>query len=496
MLNERGIFYMKIFKKTLAMLLSIIMVFGIMPASVFTASAAGTSPIEGATGTGTEADPIVVDTFSELKNALEYAGDVYVEVTKDITCTETIFIPNNGKKTLLIDNTLTSNEVIFNCCDGAKFVLKGNGKFVSKEACLYLNDYDTSVWTEGDLIFESEDSPVLSSSGRLYVNGGTFTSAKSASIAPVNGNNAGSLYVYVTRGAFPKGVASLCGSIKTNSANSIAFTKDGERLAAPVTDRAIWVYYFGFATYEDNAFDIVPGKTVSATGFGTYGVGDSLAKKTIGFTTYKLPQMAIDAGFSIEEHMIVSSTNQGVILDQDSGQNYKTDNSVADNYSIKTSMALIGPNGDVIIEGTVKYSLAIIENAKNITGTIYGVDSSDKITVSLYRYEDNKLYDQTSMKEDCTYLFTGVEPGKYTVKVTGSDYFVSTAVVTVVDKIVNFDFTLTPNKYDIKGTIEGVNIGNFVDVYVRLYESKEKYESGDTYIQGQRIKIGWQLYFK
>ena len=105
---------MKIFKKTLAMLLSIVMVFGIMPASVFMASAeeASACPIEGATGTGTEADPIIVDTFSELKNALEYAGDVYVAVTKDITCTETIFIPNNGKKTLLIDNTLTSNEVI------------------------------------------------------------------------------------------------------------------------------------------------------------------------------------------------------------------------------------------------------------------------------------------------------------------------------------------------------------------------------------------------
>ena len=175
---------MKIFKKTLAIVLSIIMVFGIMPASVFTASAA---TIECATGTGTEANPIIVDTFSELKNALEYAGDVYVKVTKDITCTETIFIPNNGKKTLLIDNTLTSNEVIFNCCDGAKFVLKGNGKFVSKEACLYLNDSDTSVWTEGDLIFESEASPVLSSSGRLYVNGGTFTSAKSDSSTAFEG---------------------------------------------------------------------------------------------------------------------------------------------------------------------------------------------------------------------------------------------------------------------------------------------------------------------
>ena len=73
---------MKIFKKTLAIVLSIIMVFGIMPASVFTASAeeASTCPVEGATGTGTEADPIVVDTYEELKAAMELEDAIYVLV--------------------------------------------------------------------------------------------------------------------------------------------------------------------------------------------------------------------------------------------------------------------------------------------------------------------------------------------------------------------------------------------------------------------------------
>ncbi len=66
---------MKIFKKTLAMLLCLIMLMGIAPLS------ASAAVVSGATGSGTKNDPFIVDNFSEFKNALELKnGTYYVKV--------------------------------------------------------------------------------------------------------------------------------------------------------------------------------------------------------------------------------------------------------------------------------------------------------------------------------------------------------------------------------------------------------------------------------
>ena len=66
---------MKIFKKSLAILLCLIMAVGIMPLS------ANAAVVSGATGSGTKNDPFIVDNFSEFKNALELKnGTYYVKV--------------------------------------------------------------------------------------------------------------------------------------------------------------------------------------------------------------------------------------------------------------------------------------------------------------------------------------------------------------------------------------------------------------------------------
>ena len=66
---------MKIFKKTLAMILCLLMLMSIAP---LLASAA---VVSGATGSGTKNDPFIVDNFSEFKNALELKnGTYYVKV--------------------------------------------------------------------------------------------------------------------------------------------------------------------------------------------------------------------------------------------------------------------------------------------------------------------------------------------------------------------------------------------------------------------------------
>ncbi len=66
---------MKIFKKTLAMLLCLLMFMSIAPLS------ASAAVVSGATGSGTQNDPFIVDNFSEFKNALELKnGTYYVKV--------------------------------------------------------------------------------------------------------------------------------------------------------------------------------------------------------------------------------------------------------------------------------------------------------------------------------------------------------------------------------------------------------------------------------
>ena len=66
---------MKIFKKTLAMILCLLMLMSIAPLSV------NAAVVSGATGSGTKNDPFIVDNFSEFKNALELKnGTYYVKV--------------------------------------------------------------------------------------------------------------------------------------------------------------------------------------------------------------------------------------------------------------------------------------------------------------------------------------------------------------------------------------------------------------------------------
>ena len=65
--------------KLLSLLLALVMVVGMLPMGQV-AYAYSEGKIAGTTGSGTEADPIIVDTFAELKAALELNEDLYITV--------------------------------------------------------------------------------------------------------------------------------------------------------------------------------------------------------------------------------------------------------------------------------------------------------------------------------------------------------------------------------------------------------------------------------
>ena len=86
-------------KKILSILLAVMMVVGMIPATAIPASAAdeATCPIEGATGTGTAEDPYRVYTYDDFCDAVSNAEspDIYVKLYDDLV-TGMNFQPING----------------------------------------------------------------------------------------------------------------------------------------------------------------------------------------------------------------------------------------------------------------------------------------------------------------------------------------------------------------------------------------------------------------
>ena len=122
-------------KKVLSILLTLVMLMGIFaPAGILTASAA--SPVEGATGAGTEADPLIVDDMVELKKALAYNGTLYIVAknfpTELISFGGTIELPYCevvSKKVLTLKQNLEvkclngDTSSLFRVNDGADFTM-------------------------------------------------------------------------------------------------------------------------------------------------------------------------------------------------------------------------------------------------------------------------------------------------------------------------------------------------------------------------------------
>ena len=65
-------------KRFLSFLLAIVMVLGLIPATTMTAIAA-------TIGTGTEADPYLVTTYTELVDLMRKSGTAYIKLNNNIT---------------------------------------------------------------------------------------------------------------------------------------------------------------------------------------------------------------------------------------------------------------------------------------------------------------------------------------------------------------------------------------------------------------------------
>ncbi len=232
-------------KKVLSILLTIVMLMGIFaPAGILTASAA--SVIEGTTGAGTEADPLIVDGYGELQAALAYDGTLYIvaksfptEKLKLLDNVETPFFEVVSKKVLTLKQNFDVESIggksrnLFSVTDGADFTMIADGRRKIKHTytVLELAGPTAKATLKGELIIETTTDDGSQSSyalvahqGNILIDGaytsGDYLKISSASLK----NNAA-----VFKNGIVDGKVALTGTAFRLYPGSVGFLRDEEQ---------------------------------------------------------------------------------------------------------------------------------------------------------------------------------------------------------------------------------------------------------------------------
>ena len=454
---------MKIFKKTLAMVLSIIMVFGIMPASVFMASAkeASACPIEGATGTGTKKDPVVVDTREELQAALLHEDELYIrvdnEIIFDIGLQQYSFDEDNRNiKHLTVNGVLRYNNIeegstALQIASNSTLYLDGTGTIISNhrglgvfmDACLTINS---------DLSLIADEQPVFcNDSADVTIYDGVYESLKNYLSVERNGSSA----VKIGGGSFPDGVDSGCRFTEIFA----CLYEDGEITADTTTIRERQSFCIYKPDIKSN-YEIMPDLTINGLNTSeriVYAVGEK--DLVLGYTVNALPQEFENAGYSLRQKLTVYSYNRDKDIVSEindvAGDTRFLDNYTADTYLITVMIELLNPDRESILFASGDRIVEVKKDFKKIYGSINGASVSDEVKVELYEYGTDNLIATTYMQQDCTYTFRDVQNGQYTIKATSTNTLPVTVNLSVNGASVHQDLTLDSGKRSISGVILG-----------------------------------------
>lgn len=254
-------------KRLLSLILSLVLVMGLMPAT----TAMATDPlIEGTTGIGTESDPVIVDTYAEMKAALEYDADLYIKVVGfDHTTTSggrtyrelvagTDYTPGMNKGAIIIPSGKTKHLTIATdivCYAEATTEANSVWTFIHNRGTLYIDGTGKLAVNFNATYQENGINAIVLNRGELEVSGSvtfdatqnTATPTTAFAIANGNGNTA---HTKIYGGTF---IAS------NNSNGALSY---GNSYAVAADDGYIWIFGGEFRA------------TPSGTGTG-YGVGGS-----------------------------------------------------------------------------------------------------------------------------------------------------------------------------------------------------------------------------
>ena len=266
-------------KKLLSLLLSLALVVGMIPAFGVTVDAAyKAGDISGTTGSGTVSDPVIVDTFTELKAALQSTEDLYIRVDSFQYPTNLNYYPLNnprdystgdaairqvGKKHLEVNTTVSlicteDGNIFATIAVLGELTISGKGRieggfnadqsnsvfYVSSPGKLICNGTDVKVRNVLDTygyavdnysgtltikygLFQGWDAPAVinSNNSAMMIQGGTFevkgdSENKSVSVTTGKRN------VSISGGLFIQGITCDDGNLSDLLAEGYSFFKN------------------------------------------------------------------------------------------------------------------------------------------------------------------------------------------------------------------------------------------------------------------------------
>ena len=323
-------------KKILSLVLALTMVFGVLlpvaavPETAVTANAA-TCPIDGATGAGTEADPVVVDNYNELIKALNYGGTLYILAKSfdtsrlDIQGTAMI-APITTKKVLILDQNLEIKRLdaaasLFKVADGGDFTITADSHRTIKytytvvEAC----HANAKVTLDGAIELQTtnnDKTDVYSYALRCYT-GKTFISNAVLSSAQFSNNAATIKNVSVSGNVSLKGIAF------TLQNGSIGYLGDKEQTFLACPDFGANVTYRKelkvrcVGGFQEQSPAMPEGLTTAAEEKVFLGMD-----KVYEFSTRGNPGWSMDQNYSPYGTLLIIDSSNGIVWsaqDDDSG---------------------------------------------------------------------------------------------------------------------------------------------------------------------------------
>ena len=230
-------------KKLLTLVFTLVLLIGLVAVMGMNASAA-TCPIDGATGTGTEADPVVVDNTLELQKALEYNGTLYIDAKFSTSSSymdiELPFAEISSKKVLNFKNNIeikyagSSKGSLFSVKNGGDLTIIADDtrKVKFNYTILELAGSTAKATLKGDLNFETTTNDgtgnfaLVAHQGRVLLDG-RYLKISSASLQ--NG-------AAVLKNGQIKGKVALKGKAFNLYRGSVGFLNDNDTAFTEVPD--------------------------------------------------------------------------------------------------------------------------------------------------------------------------------------------------------------------------------------------------------------------
>ena len=407
-------------KKLLSLLLAVIMVLSVIPVTAISISAAnGYLASTGFEGSGTESNPYIVNTASDLFGLFHSDKDMHIKLGQDISVTSTVYIASNITLDMNGKTIKTSSKTsAFDISEGCTFKIKGTGK-IDHTGKMYTFFVRGVLETYGNVTYKCPDDLgsviclsdygvariyggsfsgqqiALNGGGKMYVYGGSITSevlvTKATQLYVYDGTfenriyNYGYLYTY--GGEFKKDVSSLSESgeatfygghfkegisnYSTSSGGKHILGKNSICMAhnnKDVTDDGLFVRT-EITVFRPDFAEQSPEFKAGQTELDA-GKINALEDYFVSFKAKDVPKVFADQGYTIEEKLIVKDSD-GVTEKYDiksgtKGQGVKLNlgNLTGDDYTVERTINLYkGPSVVKTNKSTIKITVNPIDKS-------------------------------------------------------------------------------------------------------------------------------------